>query len=202
MSQILELDAKTFQPAEYNPEDRTEAKAIKDLMGSIWQHGQFIPIIATKNDGRYTIVDGHRRVAACIALGKKVKTIVLSDSTVAATAYAEINRCSKKLRAKDRLYVYLIEPDAVDKSTRDYLSTWSRTIIKFVRDKRGSIATLRQAQQVAKYCDVDAEAAVRWLLNQNMTYRTRKAIEAGIDAYTLRSAIEHGRPIRNKWEAA
>lgn len=68
------LDADPKQPRKV-----IEREPLGNLAGSISQCGLLQPIIVFESDGRFAIVDGHRRVEACRSLGiKAIDSIVLA----------------------------------------------------------------------------------------------------------------------------
>jgi len=64
-----QLDANPLQACK-----RADPKKLKDLMGYIERDGQHDPVMVFNGrNGRYTIIRGHRRTAACRALGIPVR---------------------------------------------------------------------------------------------------------------------------------
>jgi hypothetical protein len=61
---ITALNSNKIQAA-----SRTSKVALKTLLGSIRRVGLLAPPLVNYKNGKYTIIDGHRRVAACKELG-------------------------------------------------------------------------------------------------------------------------------------
>ena len=202
MTIVPAVPVSMFGAADYNPPHRQDPRYVSDLVRSIEQIGQVVPVLAAKDGDRYRLIDGHRRLAACDILGRNVDVIVLDESLDAATVYAEVNSKTKRLRGSDILTVYLANPSAVESSAREFLDGWQRGTLETIRKHKGSHATLRQAKHLAKYCGCTGDAAAKWLAKNKMTYQARQAVEQGIDPNVLRYAIEKGRPLRHRWEAA
>jgi hypothetical protein len=101
---ILCVPITTIVCAPYNPRARTaEGKKLQNLIDAIKEYGLLYPLLITTDR---ELVDGHRRLAACIALGyTQVECIVIDmDRDKAFTA---INTTPEKLGGKGWLEVGL-----------------------------------------------------------------------------------------------
>ena len=189
--------------AAYNPPHRI--LDVADLVTAIRQTGYVTPIVVTK-DG--VIVEGHRRVAACRELGMEGIPAHVVDASEAEKLYAALNAAIKKHTGADHLHVYLRSPDALSLSARRGMSKMEqaigREVMEVLADRGGSMATYRQAVQVARYCNVEDEtewlkSIVLWLIKNRQTYQVRKAMEEGILPSAMLESIERGAPLRRTW---
>ncbi len=69
-----------FDPDPNQPRLHLEPEDTKQLARSIRDFGQLQPIIAFRNANRYTVVDGHRRVAALGMARIETATALVLDS--------------------------------------------------------------------------------------------------------------------------
>lgn len=90
-----------FGKSEYQPD--TRIKATKDLIDSIKEHnGNIMPIIIDKNTS--TVIEGHRRLEACILVGVPVKFIYATEDE--GRTIAQINGTGRMWRTKDYISSY------------------------------------------------------------------------------------------------
>jgi ParB family chromosome partitioning protein len=77
---ILELDPNKIEPSFVDDRlARTSDPDFRKLVDSIGSNGQQVPILVRfhpKREGHYQVAYGHRRLSACIELGKTVKAAV------------------------------------------------------------------------------------------------------------------------------
>jgi len=219
MSEKTKAKTKIYEPgfytvspfdligASYNPINRTDATNIVDLVKSISENGQFMPILCDPN---LTIIDGHRRHAALVRLDEPMCFIRVVDCD-SAKAYAEVNSASKKLSGNDHLNVYLKNPDAMPATARRGMEKMESILGKdgarHIAEKGGSIATFKQAMQVCKYCGVEAQGAwvqsvCKWLMETKQTYSIRKALEEGVAPSVILQCVEQMRPLKRSWGVA
>lgn len=191
----LKLDQ--IKAAHWNPEHRSEESYCADLVSSFSRVGQLIPILVSDNgDGTYTLVEGHRRYTACRVLGLNVLANVC-DPKFAASYYAEINSATKRLDGKDKLHVYLHNPEALDPATRKECAKWSEETLKYMAEHGAGVATFKQGRTVANYAGTDKEKTVRWLARYNLTYAIRRAIEDGTQPSVIAAAINGDRTLKH-----
>ena len=92
-AKVVEIDPARIEPSPVRDRlDEGDAGALAPLVESIRSHGQHVPILVrreseSRGDGegaRYRIAYGHRRWAACRALGRPVRAVVadLSDEAM------------------------------------------------------------------------------------------------------------------------
>ena len=192
----------TLKPTKHNPAHRTSRPYIADLLKSIKKVGVLYPLLVTPSG---FIGDGNRRHAACLALGIKEVPTIISDVDPS-VAYAEINSCAKRLTGSDHLSVYLQNPAAVTDHARKTMAAMTNVIgratVKYMVGHGGSVATYKQARNVGAYAGIpknETRVVVRWLLDEGMTYKARKALEDNMDPIALRAAILEKRGIGKVW---
>lgn len=203
--QVVHLPVDALRSALYNPPRRAEMVA--DLVRAIEKSGYMKPLDVTKDN---VIIDGHRRLAAARALGWKTVPVVRHPEENASVIYAALNSAVRRPSGNDNLYVFLSAPDAVNLGARRGMAAMQEALgidlLQRLADSGGSIATYKQAAQIADYCGVRQDhewlrAIVRWLLDTRQTYKVRKALEDGIDPRSLLRAVETGKVLRRGWDA-
>lgn len=198
-----EISLTDLVNAPYNPPHRVED--VGDLVKAISETGYISPIVVTADN---VIVEGHRRVAAARVLGLTNIPAHVVPREDAERLYAALNAAIKKHSGADHLHVYLRAPDALSTGSRRGMSRMEakvgRETLETMADRGGSIATYRQAVQVARYCNVENDTAwlrhiLLWLMDTRQTYQVRKAMEEGILPSAMLDSIEQGKPLRRTW---
>ncbi len=172
---IETIELSNIVAADYNPAHRSEPEYVSDLIASIARVGQVMPaVVVPVGDGRFQLVDGHRRATACRELGIGLKCLVTDNADPA--LYAELNTAAKRLSGKDKLSVYLRNPHASSAETRKECERWERATLAFVHGRGGGMGTLKQARMVGNYAGTDYDKTAKWMAEHNLTYAVRKAM--------------------------
>jgi hypothetical protein len=196
-----------------NPQMRGEAADIKGLLHSIVERGLYYPILVNKKeDGRFLIVEGHRRYAVYEMKREhnpdfaKIPALVINVGAEYITAiFREINETSKKLTGKQWLEVFALGGKVKDLPSRlspaiEALGTMFSAVelMKIARRQGPSVHGL--ARRVAKFVEVDADNAaklreiVAWLVNSGDSVNVRVAMDEG-HTEKVRAAIAAKRKI-------
>jgi ParB family chromosome partitioning protein len=93
---IVELDPALVEGSFISDRLGIDTVGLADLVGQIRAHGQQVPILVRphpKNNGRYQVAYGHRRLAAVRELGIKVRAVIreLSDDQLVVSQGQENN---------------------------------------------------------------------------------------------------------------
>lgn len=155
---IDELNSFEFQPGE-----RTEDKAMKEIMKSIQDKGLFMPILV---DSKNNIIDGHRRVECYRRLGyTKIEAIVYSGTIPTIDIFSDINTVQRKMRSSELLKIYLNGGKIASKSFYN--------VIKFAEEKLGKayIKKLYQEGLTPYYVQRVYPVACRCLMHEGERFR-------------------------------
>lgn len=79
--QVLHLDIDLLQPNPLQPRGLIAAEALKDLMGSIKEHGIIEPLIVAKTPAGYQIIAGERRWRASKLAGLTTVPVIIRETT-------------------------------------------------------------------------------------------------------------------------
>jgi hypothetical protein len=191
-----------------NPRGRGEEADIKGLLASISEIGLYYPILVNKkDDGRYMIIEGHRRFAVYSL--KKLKNpefahvpalVIEVGAEYLTKIFREINETSKKLTGKQWLEVHALGGAAGDLPSR-LAPAISALAGLFSPDELLTIARRQGpsvyglARRVGEFCGYDRTdtAAMRklvaWLVNSGDSVNVRVSIDQG-HTDKVRTAIE------------
>lgn len=195
---LLTLPITDVKPAPWNPPHRSTNSYVSDLVKSIKKVGQLVPVLVYKDDtdGKYQLIDGHRRYRANQVIGNtSISCIVTTDKDVA-SKYAEVNNTAKRISSQDRLSTYLVNPDAVSSNAQKECAKWDMKVLKFVVDKGGSLASLKQASRTSNQLELDPVIVLKWMVTHNLTYALLKALEEKTPLDVIKNAIAENKPLK------
>lgn len=189
--------------AEYNPEHRTEegARGLAKLAQSIEKIGLMYPLLVSKN---FTIIEGHRRLAACKSLGWTEVPVLFAEGDPD-LIYAEVNSNNQKLDGAETLMVWLKRPTAVteytDRIFRAYEEKYGRQFLDLLAKMKMSVRPLQTGIQIAKYVDDESPNFVRKASKWVMKFRASQIVSAYIrmqqSPATLYKAVNDGKELKS-----
>jgi len=77
---LLEINPKLIKINPLQPRKRFKQSALDDLGDSIKRYGIIQPLVVTKEDGKYELIAGERRLRASLDIGLKKVPIVIRDA--------------------------------------------------------------------------------------------------------------------------
>ena len=82
---------------------------------SIREYGVLTPAIAREKDGRYELISGHRRLAACKALGMELLPVILRDMTddEAVICMVDANLQREHILPSEKAFAYKMKMEAM-----------------------------------------------------------------------------------------
>lgn len=105
--------------------DGEEMERIKE---SIREYGMLTPAIAREKDGRYELISGHRRLAACKALGMELLPVILRDMTddEAVICMVDANLQREHILPSEKAFAYKMKLEAMNRQGRRTDLTFSQ----------------------------------------------------------------------------
>lgn len=135
-----------FKGHPFKVRDDEELERLKD---SIRESGVLVPALARpKTDGGYELVSGHRRMAACKALGLETMPVIVRDLTdeEAIITMVDANLQREHILPSEKAFAYKMKMDAMKhRGTLRQLGTKSRT------DEEIASGSGDSARQVQRY---------------------------------------------------
>ena len=172
--QVIRVDPSRLHTSPQQPRNRTDASAsMNALKSSIAKVGlQYPPLVITRPDGDFQIVDGHRRVHALIKLGHRTIP-VLPTQGKPDTLFAEVSGHVAKMTATQWIEVYLAGGTVPSGVTRTCITkleeVMGRGFLELLVKKGWSPQIWNASNRVVKYLGLDAERdrpeVLRWLIN-------------------------------------
>ncbi len=117
---------------------------------SIREYGVLTPAIAREKDGRYELISGHRRLAACKALGMELLPVILRDMTddEAVICMVDANLQREHILPSEKAFAYKMKYEALS-----HQGTTSRQVG----------AKLRTSEYMAQDADESARQIQRYI---------------------------------------
>lgn len=180
-----------------NPRGRGEAGDIKELLKSIERSGLYYPILVNEKQGRYEIIEGHRRYAvfqikkASNPEYASIPALVIAVGAEYLTKiFREINDTAKKLTGRQWLDVFALGGKADDMPTRLAPSIKAlgamfepKELLDLARRAGPSVHGL--ARRVATFCGANPDnqeelrRVVAWLINSEDSVNVRITMKEG-----------------------
>jgi ParB family chromosome partitioning protein len=113
---VTAIPIDQIQPFPNHPFQVNEDEAMEHLKESIAQNGVLIPALVRQiADGSYQMVSGHRRMAACKALGmEKMPVIVRNmDDDLATVTMVDANSQREQILPSEKAHAYKMRQDAL-----------------------------------------------------------------------------------------
>ena len=189
--------------AEYNPVRRTATKRLKELLRSMSEIGLLYPILV---DERYKIIDGHRRHACALELGwETIPAIVVPDARGNRDAiYASVNITAAKMTGNESLAAWLGNTHAASPRNQKLFAEMTNTLgislVMRLAETGLSSRVYQTACRIGRYCgdsSVDfVRLATKWLMDVAVIGQAMKALERGIAAKELKTAVKGMKPLQ------
>lgn len=181
--QVKRVKIETLTRAAHNPKDRVKKgnARLRQLQTSIERFGLIYPIAISKAGD---VIDGHRRLQACINLGWEDIPALIVESDDADAVYADVNANSQHLTGGQNLSVWLNNPRAVTSRTANTFAKWENVVGRSVMSricKAGmSIRILRTAKRTADYVGAEDPEFITTIALWLLKHRNARLIESYI----------------------
>lgn len=113
---VQELPLQEIDGFEGHPFQVRQDESMDDLMQSIRESGVLVPaIVRMKPDGRYELISGHRRKAACEALGMTVMPCIVREMSrdEAVITMVDSNIQRERILPSEKAFAYKMKLEAI-----------------------------------------------------------------------------------------
>jgi ParB family chromosome partitioning protein len=116
-SKVEEIDLDLIDGFEGHPFSVKDDEDMQKLLKSIAERGVLVPCLARQNGERYELISGHRRKAACQALGISTLPVIVKDMTreEAIIAMVDSNVQREHILPSEKAMAYKMKMDALAK---------------------------------------------------------------------------------------
>lgn len=200
MSEIQEIPIENIKVGEHDQRLEIDDESLDGLVSSISRLGLLYPCVVVSHDDKFTLVEGHRRLAACKRLGKQTISCLVKDSEKASAA--EIAFAGNFFR-KD------LSPVELAAALNDVFKSGSMTIEQIAKGFHRSEHWVHSmiaicgwpadVQQAMHVHGMSIAAAANLALVTDDTYRDfllRNAVEGGVSARTTAAWLQAWRSMQ------
>ncbi len=112
---VEEIPLEQIDGFENHPFSVKDDEDMKNLMKSVAERGVLVPCLARQNGERYELISGHRRKAACKALGIETLPIIIKDMTrdEAIITMVDSNIQREHILPSEKAFAYKMKMDAL-----------------------------------------------------------------------------------------
>lgn len=106
---IKTIPVSKLRTSSFNPDVRTQHKALVALLNDIRERGVLSPIHVIKDGDAYLVVDGHRRLAVASMLKKESLIAVVHEKEIgeAASLWASLNSKTRSVKSYEWMVMWL-----------------------------------------------------------------------------------------------
>lgn len=118
---IQAIPLSLIQPFPDHPFRVEEGEELEQLKQSIWENGVMSPAIVRRMaDGSFQMISGHRRMAACKALGLERMPVIVRemDDDIATAMMVEANLQREKILPSEKAFAYKMRAEAMQRRSR------------------------------------------------------------------------------------
>ena len=130
---VITLSASLLEPFQGHPFRVAGGEEMEQLKESIREYGVLSPLLVRpRGDGRYEIVSGHRRKAACIALGITELPVLVRDMTddEAVILMVDSNIQREHILPSEKAFAYKMKMEAIKHQGKRGVPTSSQVGMK------------------------------------------------------------------------
>lgn len=112
---VEEIALNLIDGFENHPFSVKDDEDMQDLVKSVSENGVLVPCLARRNGERYELISGHRRKAACEALGIATLPIIIKDMTreEAIITMVDSNIQREHILPSEKAFAYKMKMDAL-----------------------------------------------------------------------------------------
>ena len=128
LEKVQNIPLEDLQPFENHPYKVADDEEMKQMIESIERVGTISPALARPLDnGKYELISGHRRMAACKALGLETMPVIVRDMTddEAVITMADANLQRETILPSEKAFAYKMKLEALKHQGR----TTSRQVV-------------------------------------------------------------------------
>lgn len=135
LERVREIPLEELHPFKEHPFKIKSGEEMDRMIESIRKYGTLTPGLARPSpDGGYELVSGHRRLAACQALGLPTMPVIVRDMTddEAVIAMVDANLQRETILPSEKAFAYKMKLDALNHqgvSSGQVVQKWSREVM-------------------------------------------------------------------------
>ena len=150
---VDELPLDELKPFKDHPFKVMEDEEMERLKESIRESGVLIPALARPTESGYELISGHRRLAACRALGMSTMPVIVRNLTdeEAIITMVDSNLQREHILPSEKAFAYKMKYDALKRSPGRPSKNSSQLVAKYRTDQEIANDASDSARQIQRY---------------------------------------------------
>lgn len=150
---VDELPLDELKPFKDHPFKVMEDEEMERLKESIWESGVLIPALARPTESGYELISGHRRLAACRALGLSTMPVIVRNLTdeEAIITMVDSNLQREHILPSEKAFAYKMKYDALKRSPGRPSKNSCQLGAKYRTDQEIANDASDSARQIQRY---------------------------------------------------
>ena len=176
LEKVQNISLEDLQPFENHPYKVADDEEMKQMIESIERVGTISPALARPLDnGKYELISGHRRMAACKALGLETMPVIVRDMTddEAVITMADANLQRETILPSEKAFAYKMKMEALKHQGRtsgQVVQKWSRENISDTESGRQVQRFIRLTELIPQLLEMVDEKKIAFNIGVELSY--------------------------------
>ena len=176
LEKVQNIPLEDLQPFENHPYKVADDEEMKQMIESIERVGTISPALARPLDnGKYELISGHRRMAACKALGLETMPVIIRDMSddEAVITMADANLQRETILPSEKAFAYKMKMEALKHQGRtsgQVVQKWSRENISDTESGRQVQRFIRLTELIPQLLEMVDEKKIAFNIGVELSY--------------------------------
>lgn len=176
LEKVQNIPLEDLQPFENHPFEVADDEEMKQMIESIERIGTISPALARPLDnGKYELISGHRRMAACKAVGLETMPVIIRDMSddEAVITMADANLQRETILPSEKAFAYKMKMEALKHQGRtsgQLVQKWSRENISDTESGRQVQRFIRLTELIPQLLEMVDEKKIAFNIGVELSY--------------------------------
>ena len=176
LEKVQNIPLEDLQPFENHPYKVADDEEMKQMIESIERVGTISPALARPLDnGKYELISGHRRLAACKAAGLETMPVIVRDMSddEAVITMADANLQRETILPSEKAFAYKMKMEALKHQGRtsgQLVQKWSRENISDTESGRQVQRFIRLTELIPQLLEMVDEKKIAFNIGVELSY--------------------------------
>ena len=176
LEKVQNIPLEDLQPFENHPYKVADDEEMKQMIESIERVGTISPALARPLDnGKYELISGHRRMAACKAAGLETMPVIVRDMSddEAVITMADANLQRETILPSEKAFAYKMKMEALKHQGRtsgQLVQKWSRENISDTESGRQVQRFIRLTELIPQLLEMVDEKKIAFNIGVELSY--------------------------------
>lgn len=176
LEKVQNIPLEDLQPFENHPFKVADDEEMKQMIESIERIGTISPALARPLDnGKYELISGHRRLAACKAVGLETMPVIVREMSddEAVITMADANLQRETILPSEKAFAYKMKMEALKhqgRTSRQVVQKWSRENISDTESGRQVQRFIRLTELIPPLLEMVDEKKIAFNIGVELSY--------------------------------